>query len=502
MTTITAGPVTPVPRVVAPRKSLHFINDDTKFYDHQIDGVRRLAKKGSFILADEMGLGKSLQALAVFAVDYQRRIIDAMGAGQPIPLMRALVVCPGGLRANWQEEIGTHTTFTTEILAGDRKQRSAQIAAFAASDKHILLCGYEQVVKHYVELNAIGFEVVIYDEGHYIKSYKSQRSKAAHRLQANRHFVLTGSPMLNHIDDLWSLLHRVAPGEFPNYWRFIQRYAVFGGYEGKQIVGIKPEYEQELIDKVQFHMLRRLKSECLDLPDKMPINLYVDLSPGQRKLYDEINTNMSVPPSLVSGDEPSDIDNAVVRFMKLLQVCSTAANLRGFADDSAKLDLAEERIEELVENGHKVVVFTQFRGSLMCMSDRLDTRGIVNYELHGDVKADDRAPLVRKWADDGKPSVICCMYQVGGVGLNMTAARHMITLDRLFVPKLQEQAEDRLHRIGQGKDPVEIINIIARKTKESRVESILKAKQKLHDKVIDQRGVRRLITTMMEEEDD
>lgn len=486
---------------MADRKMLTYINDDLDFYEHQVGGVRWCARKQSFILADDMGLGKSLQALTTFAVDVERSIIECRNAGAPAPILRLLVVCPATLKGNWLEEIATNTTFRAVVLEGTPDARSKRLALWLDDPTvQVVIVNYEQVKSHLPELNAAKFHAVIYDEAHYIKGPKSARTKATLRISAPRHFVLTGSPMLNHVGDLWALLHRVNPSEFPSYWRFIQRYATFGGYNGKQITGI--QNEDELIDKLNEVMLRRLKKDCLDLPDKQVIPIYVDLTKEQRDLYDYIKEEMEVPiPGLSEADE---IENAVVRFLRLKQVCSTTANLEGYADSSAKLDEAENMLDQILKGGQKkVVVFTQFRGTNFAAAARFRGMGVKTYELQGDVKQEDRVPMVRQWANDDRHAVIIAGLQVAGVGLNMTAARTAIRLDKLFVPKLNEQAEDRLHRIGADKSqPVQIFDIIARNTVEARIEAINRKKSKLFDTVVDQSEFKKMLVKFLKEEDD
>lgn len=451
------------------RGSLAKIHDDIAFFPHQVEGIRTLAGIPSFILADEMGLGKSLQALTVAAIDFET------GKAK-----RIIVVCPASLKGNWGDEIEAHTSFTFTVLDGDPKKRSAALAAF---DKDVLIVNYEQVKAHVDELNAMTFDIAIYDEAHYMKSRTSKRTKAAMKLKAERHFALTGSPLLNQVSDLWALLHRVAPGQYPSYWTFVSRYAVFGGYMDKQIVGVKNE--RELNESLQFHMLRRCKNDVLDLPEKQHIVIRLEMLPEQRKLYKQAVEEMKIDSP--SGLNPMEIENALTKFLRLKQICGTTATIPGHDDHSSKLDRAVEMIEEIISNGEPVVVFTQFRGVLAALQTRLDAISIPTRTLHGDVPIPDRQPVVRAWtadADRGAPQALLCMIQVAGVGLTMTAASKCIFLDKLFVPKLNEQAEDRLHRIG-AKSTVQIFDLQMRGTIEQRIEKILKTKNSIFGAVVD-----------------
>ena len=473
----------------ATRKSLAKISDELVYYPHQIEGVRTMTQMPSFLLADEMGLGKSIQALTVAAVDFEQ------GKAK-----RILIVAPASLKGNWGDEIEEHTSFTFTILDGDPRQRAAILQNFATD---VLIVNYEQVKAHIDDLNGMGFDIVIYDEAHYLKSRTSQRTKACMKLNAERHFLLTGSPLLNQVDDLWSLLHRIAPGQFSSYWTFVNRYAVFGGYKDKQIVGVKNE--RELNEKLQFHMVRRIKKDVLDLPEKQHITIRLDMHDEQAKLYKQAVEEMKIDSP--DGLNPMEIENALTKFLRLKQICGTTATIPGHADHSTKLDRAVEMIEEIISNGEPVVVFTQFREVLNCLSNRLTAKGVEWATLHGDVPIPDRQPVVRRWtaaAEDGRPAALLCMIQVAGVGLTMTAASKCIFLDKLFVPKLNEQAEDRLHRIG-AKQTVQIFDLQMRNTIEQRIERILKTKNTIFGAVVDtddSSWKKRLIAAVMEEDED
>jgi SNF2 family DNA or RNA helicase len=341
----------------------------------------------------------------------------------------------------------------------------------------------------------MGFDIGIFDEAHFIKNPKAHRTKACHKLKLKRAMVLTGSPMLNQANDLWGLLHRVDPAAFPRYWSFVNRYCVFGGYKDKQIVG--PKNRTELNTIVQGVMIRRLKSDELDLPEKLYIPITVDFHPTQEKLYQQAEDELKI--DIPDNPSPLEIENVLTKMLRLKQICGTPATIDG-PDDSYKLDKAMEMLTELLADDEDsppehVVVFTQFRGVLKAMQDRLDAANAdpkVNfdaptYTLHGDVPMADRQNVVRAW-ESGRPGVMLAMIQVAGVGLNMTAARTAIFLDKLWTPKLNEQAEDRLHRIGADKSrgPVQIYSIMVKKSVEQRVEAILRSKTKTFNDVVEE----------------
>lgn len=456
---------------LAHRKHLDMISDDYEFYQHQLEGIRQMMNMGGCLLADEMGLGKTCQAITVAAVAWQR------GTAK-----KFLLVCPATLKGNWaEEELDVWTSFSYMILPNGAKstkqKRSELIKQFAESDTQWLLVNYEQVVGHEKELARIGFDMAVLDEGHAIKGRKSARTKACHRLipYIGRRFVLTGSPLLNQVDDLWAILHFIDPKEWPSYWTFVHRYAVFGGYMDKQIVGVKNE--KELRERLQRYMIRRTKKECLDLPDKIHVPVLLDLLPEQRKMYDQMKTELKIDlgPHLTPFEANTQMDKVV----RLRMICGTTATITPDEDYSCKLDEAMSRITQLVGQGEPVVVFTQFRKVHEAMHKRVLTAGIPSFMLHGDVPTDMRRAVVGQWNEShrqGKPGVIVCMYQVGGTGLNMQIASHVIRLDKTYVPLLDAQAEDRAHRIGQ-KNTVFVYDLLARKTYDQTIEKIVKTKK-------------------------
>lgn len=478
------------------RKSLDKIFDETTYYPHQLEGIRTMAGMSSFLLADEMGLGKTLQALTVAAIDFQRGWAN-----------RVIVVCPASLKWNWQDEINKFTKFSCMILDGDPQERATQLELFDILDIDILVVNYEQVVNHLKDLNALDFDIAIFDEAHSIKNYKAKRTKACLALRSRRSFLLTGSPLLNQANELWPILHRIKPTEFPDYWRFVNRYCVYGGFKGKQITGVKNKAElNAAIDQV---MMRRLKRDVLDLPDKQIVQKFVDLLPVQRKLYDQASDEMKI--TLPGRPDPMEFENALVKYTYLKQIAATAACIEGYDDDSAKLDLLEEMVDELLHNepgepqAKPLVVFTQFRTVMACAARRLEKKGYEVFQIHGDVPKDQRTETVKIWADRPKPGILLVMLHKDiAVGFNATAADKCIFVDKLYVPKLNEQAQDRLHRIGADlTQPVQIFEIIARKTVEQRIESILKRKTKLFDGLIEESQWKKaLYEALMQEDDD
>lgn len=478
------------------RKSLApWIKDDIVYYDHQIEGIRKLAGMRSFLLADDMGLGKSLQALTVFGIDvFQGRATSA------------IVICPATLKGNWVDEIDHFTTFERIELgkaynkkgkprAATVHERRLQLLEFKQlKGAKILVVNYEQVQAHLLELQALKFDIAIFDEAHYLKNPKAKRTAACMELYTPRSFLLTGSPMLNKVDELWPLLWRIDKNAYPDYYSFKARYCVMGGYKNKEIIGV--QNEQELTLRLQSVMLRRLKDDVLKLKKPYIVKRNVDLTDLQRKMYDEVLNEMrlTLPEDL---DNPMDIDNGMTKFLRLKQICGTTATLTT-EDSSGKLDLVMTDGLEILKNGRKLIVFTQFREVQAAYERRVfadpELKNFPMWELHGDIPIVQRQDVVKAWSNHPGPAIIVCMLQVAGIGLNMVAARDMQFIDKLFVPKLNQQAVDRAHRIGQDEtQAVQVLEYIARDTVEKRVEEINVTKTKLFNDVVETSAWKRLL---------
>lgn len=484
----------------APRKSLEpFLKDSVEYYKHQTDAIRKLINMKSFLLADDMGLGKSLQSLTVFCIDVK------MGKAET-----CIVVCPVTLRDNWAEEIQKFTRIPATLFGeiphptkrGETKritgqQRHQQLLDWMHKQHgpRILIANYEQLTSevHKDVFRTFNFDVAIFDEAHYMKNPDSKRTKAALALPSERSFLLTGTPLLNTVSELWALLHRIDPQRFPKYWTFVNRYCVFGGFEGRQIVGTKNE--KELTTILGELMIRRLKKNVLKMGDPVPIQYYVGLTPEQRKLYDSVEKELllpgaaagivSGPSGLNIGDDDQEIGNALTKFLRLKQICGTPYAIDpAYPDSSLKLDRAVEIAGDFANQNQKLIVFTQFRGVLEAYNKRLRKAGIPNFQLHGDIPQKERQPTVAQWSQVKGAATMSCILKVAGVGLNMVAASNVLFIDKDFVPGINKQGIDRANRIGQT-EPVSVMELIARNTVEQRVEEINEEKKKLNDEIVE-----------------
>lgn len=480
-----------------PRASLEpYIPDSLNYYAHQVDGIRRMTQMRNVLLADDMGLGKTLQTLSAFVVDIRRGMCE-----------KALVIVPASLVVNWQQEIHMflRRSVHVSVVAADRKAaaRKESIEAFRdMTGPRIMITTYEMLEKHLDELNEVLFDFLVFDEAHYLKNPKAQRTRNGLAIKAKRTFLLTGSPILNNVHELYTLLIRVGVPieELGTYNRFINKFCTFSGKGGdKKITGMKNEHE--LMELLAKYMIRRKKEEALDLPPVQYIERVVPMHVEQKKYYRRIKMDLD----LITGEPLPDEEflEPMTKFLRYVQICGTTATVPGVdADFSIKLDLATADAHEIMASGHRVVAFTRFLGVQAAFAHRIKNHNLLAmhgktlrhagkksppvFLLNGDVPAKERQGIVRAWSLTNEPGILICTFQVAGVGLNMTAGRHALFLDKLTVPMLNKQAVDRLHRIGQSEEqPVQVFEYLVADSIEKRVNDIVKRKRAIFDKVVE-----------------
>lgn len=464
-----------------------WIKDSVQYYQHQADGIRELASRRSFILADDMGLGKTLTALTVFAIDVARGWAET-----------CVIITPPSLKGNWLEEIKKFTGFPVVILDGSPEDRIMQLFRYMKiAGPKILIMNYEHAHLEEAWLTNHRFDVAIYDEAHYIKNPEARRTIAVLAINSRRSFMLTGTPFLNQVNELWCLLHRVDPNRFRLYTSFVNRYCARGGFNNRAVVGVKNE--KELMDTLHSYMMRRMKEDCIDLPEVLAIDRRVDLLPQQVELYDQINDELKYVN--LDGEE-EEIDNTLTKFMRLKQLCGTTLSFTG-EDHSAKLDLAIEDDLEVLSSGRKVVTFTQHRTVQAAYINRLKKHDVPILQINGDVPQMDRADVAKECGKIDGPAVLVSILRVGAEGLNMTWARDMNILDKDYTPGKMDQVLDRCRRIGADvTQPIRVRNYICRGTVENRIEQILRTKRKLFESVVnDPARKRELLKLVLENEE-
>ena len=470
----------PPKRAIMPRD-----DEPTSLYDFQKVGVQFLANRGSAILADEMGLGKTVQAI--------------VAATRLCPKGRKLVVVPATLVENWVDEIEKWTPDNDGatvyfIVGGTTKQtRLDTIEEVREDDNCWLVVSWEVMRMHAtppkrgkqktgMELMGIHFGVCIADEAHRMKNRKALQTLAIKGLNTEHRFALTGTPIMNRPDELWSLLHWMEPKVFTSYWRFFEDFVDYqDGYFGKEILGSKNE--KELGKVLAPRMIRRLKSEVFtDLPPKIYKTIYVDLLPEQQRAYDEM-VNYFV--TQLENGEIVSATAVIAQVIRLKQICVSLALLSEDVPHSKKIDALMEMVEGA--GNQKMVVFSQFSKATDIVHDKLVKEKIPHAYLTGSrsfvydgekAHKKSRGDVIKWFQKDAAIKLFVGTTQAGGVGITLTAAQTVVFLDKMWTPADQAQAEDRLHRIGQ-RGSVYVVSLLARNTVEEHIENMLKSKSSM-----------------------
>jgi superfamily II DNA or RNA helicase len=421
------------------------------------------------ILADDMGLGKTIQTLSHILLEK-----EAGRLGEP-----ALVVAPTSLMPNWQEEAARFAPgLRVLVLTGnDRLQRFDQIG-----EADLVLTSYALLPRDEEALLRHSFHLLILDESQYIKNHRAKAAQTASLLRARHRLCLTGTPMQNHLGELWSQFHFLMPGLLGDEKAFN---ANFRKPIEKQGDGERNAF---LIRRIKPFLLRRTKdSVAKELPPKTEMVRLVDLAGAQRDLYETVRLAMDrkVREEIaLKGVARSQIV-ILDALLKLRQVCCDprllkAAETRKAGAPSAKLEALLELMEELLAEGRKVLVFSQFTSMLALIEAELQARAVPYALLTGDTK--DRASVVNAFQQGAAP-VFLISLKAGGVGLNLTAADTVIHYDPWWNPAAENQATDRAWRIGQDK-PVFVYRLIARGTLEEKIQELQRTKAALADAVL------------------
>ncbi len=410
-----------------------------------VSWLRFLSRAGlGALLADDMGLGKTLQALCA---------LDAP----------ALVVCPASVLFNWNDEI---TRFRPSLRVSTYHGPTRALDPSA----DVTLTTYAILRMDTAILAAKHWQTVVLDEAQTIKNPDSQVARSAFELQAETRMALTGTPVENRLTDLWSQFHFLNRGLLGGRSDFEERYA-------KPIAEGDRGAGERLRQRIKPFVLRRLKRDVAkELPPRTDIVLRVTLDDDERALYDSVlaATRKEIVENLAQG---GSVLAALEALLRLRQAACHRSLLPGqHADSSSKLDLLFDTLEEILSEGHKALVFSQWTGFLDLIEPGLRSRNLKFNRLDGSTA--DRGAVVRAFQDDASLGVMLLSLKAGGVGLNLTAADHVFLLDPWWNPAAEDQAADRAHRIGQDR-PVLVHRLIASDTVEERILGLQEKKRQL-----------------------
>ena len=425
----------------------------------------RLAHRIGPILADDMGLGKTIQVLALLSAWTARRADEA-----PIrkPAARgALVVCPASVISVWLEQAGQFTPeLRCQTYTGPPADRQSVLDR---GDWDVLVTNYALVRNDISLFTQYTFGLVVLDEAQQIKNRDSRISRAVKSLRASHPLALTGTPLENRIGDIWSVMEFLNPGYLGPFEDFLARYDSQRG-------------RLDLARKIAPVMLRRDKASVApELPPKTEETLHIDLAEEQERVYAELLTRAR---QTAHGQGAMQILAALTR---LRQVCCDPSLVPDHEDDdlpSAKLEVLLDMLEELVAEGHSVLVFSQFTSMLDIMEKALEHAGTPFLKLTGETAKARRAELVRQFNEAENPHVFLLSLRAAGTGLNLTRAEYVFIYDPWWNPAVERQAIDRAHRIGQ-QQPVIAYRLVARGTVEERVLELQRTKAELFEEVVD-----------------
>ncbi len=435
---------------------------------YQHEGLRWLQFLREFglhgILADDMGLGKTVQTISHLCLE-----VESGRADRP-----SLILAPTSVLRNWASEIKKFApALRVMILHGDnRRERFAYIR-----QQHVVITSYPLLIRDIEKLQTYEWHLAVLDEAHGIKNARAKAAQAARSLNARHRLCLTGTPMENHLGELWSLFHFLMPG-------FLGEQDAFRSFfrnpiEKKQDAGA----QQRLSARLQPVMLRRTKDAVAkDLPPKTEILNVIELDKTQADLYETIRATVHKRVRDAIDDQGIERSQLIVldALLKLRQVCCHPALLKTESakkiDTSAKTGfLMEELLPELLEEGRRILIFSQFTEMLAILERQFAEKGLRFVKLTGSTT--DREKPVREF-QEGRVPLFLISLKAGGVGLNLTTADTVIHYDPWWNPAAEAQATDRAHRIGQTK-PVFVHKLICQGTIEERIVEMQRRKSAL-----------------------
>jgi len=419
------------------------------------------------ILADDMGLGKTIQSIAYIVSETSQASEAASEDGLPATPSPVLIVSPASLIYNWERECKKFAPhLRTIVAAGDRQERSELMTD--PSDCDVWITSYPLLRKDIEWYEKINFRALFLDEAQAIKNHASLTAHAVRRLQAGQRFALTGTPIENALDELWSIFDAIFPGLFA----------------GRKAFSELPRDKVARI--VKPFILRRLKSEVLkELPDKIESVQPSELRTEQKALYlaylEKLQNDVSR--DLADGSFQKSRMKILAGLTRLRQLCChPALFLDGYEGSSGKLEQLLEIVEECRSGGKRMLVFSQFTSMLDIIKRELDERGLSYFYLDGSTPSLQRVEMSRIF-NEGERDIFLISLKAGGTGLNLTGADTVVLFDLWWNPAVEQQAADRAHRIGQ-KNVVQVIRLVARGTIEEKMLELQQRKKDLIEAVI------------------
>ena len=449
------------------------LKDKKVLRDYQLLGVKWLYNiyKCGFggILADEMGLGKSIQLIYLI----KQILLEKKDA-------KILIVAPTSLIYNWKNEFDKFASdISYKVLAENKTVRKEELEHL--DDYNVLITTYGLVRQDQEKYKEMNFELIAIDEAQNIKNPNAQMTKVVKSLTANTKLALTGTPLENSVLELWSIFDFIMPGYLANMVNFRKKYNI------KNVDDDSLKQLNHLNDQIKPFILRRKKKDVVtELPDKIENNIYIDLNSEQKKLYvAQLEKTQKELDNILSTEGFKKGNFKILQLLtKLRQLCIDPRIVyENYQGGSAKIENLVSIVKEIIENGHKILLFTSYKTALDIVNKEFTNNNISTYVIDGSVSSKKRMELVNKFNEDNT-NVFLITLKAGGTGLNLTSADVVIHLDLWWNPQVENQATDRAHRIGQ-KNTVEVIKLICKGTIEERILELQNKKKILSDKLIE-----------------
>lgn len=447
------------------------------------------------VLADDMGLGKTIQVLAMLdgRRDGGAEARRHEGQEEKAPCLPSLIVVPRSVVFNWIDEAGRFAPHL-RVAAYTGADRHQLRDAFA--DHDVIVTSYGLMRRDIEELMNHEFDYVVLDEAQAIKNPASQSAKAARLLRARHRLALTGTPVENHLGDLWSIFEFLNPGMLGLNARFAELVKAPSAPGMARSARRRDEEDvaAQIGKSLRPFILRRTKSQVLrDLPAKTEQTLLCQMEGAQQQTYEELrafyraNLLGKLEFAQTGGENQRLAGKSAIMVLEALLRLRQAACHPGLIDPSrvdepsAKLDVLLDRVTDLIDEGHKALVFSQFTSMLAIVRRRLDERGVIYEYMDGQTR-DRRAPVERFQNDPSIPLFLISL-KTGGLGLNLTAAGYVFILDPWWNPAAEQQAIDRAHRIGQTQHVV-AYRLICENTVEQRIAELQQKKKRLAEAIV------------------
>jgi SNF2 family DNA or RNA helicase len=428
-------------------------------YPYQMRGALFAACRGRCILGDDMGLGKTVQTLAAAELLARERGVE-----------RVLVVSPASVKYQWETEIRKYTGRAVQVIEGSSESRRAQYR----QPTFYRLINYEMTVRDLDELNAWQPDLIVLDEAQRIKNWESKTSRAVKKLRSRYAVVLTGTPLENKLEELYSIVQFVDDRRLGPAFQFLHDHRVLD--DDGRLLGYRNL--EKIREKLEPIFLRRTRAEVLtQLPARTDTTVYVEMADAQRGRYAEHQHTLA---RLLQKKYLTEVDRRRILacITNLRMLCGSTYLLDKQTNVSPKLDELADLLADLVEgNDHKVVLFSQWEVMLRLAAEVVERLGVGHTVLHGNVPGKERRALLERFRDDPACRVFLST-DAGGTGLNLQAADTVINLEVPWNPAVLEQRIARVHRMGQHR-PVQVFNLVMRDSIEERVLRTLQAKRSL-----------------------